>query len=350
MNLFGIFGKKAIPFNDFRSYVRQVVRQNAPKSKTDLTDNGFILTIDGTPIACNLRNLYTAYSRSPRDRDSIVKQWLDALVTEVPEQTWGDAMSTLRPMLKTKEYIHLANIQMQKNPAKDVLTAQPFVGDLCVIAVREYGGTLTAVTDRQFLDWGVTLEQAIRQGLNNMSMMGFPGAMSELRSQGSMVRGAASSGDIVGLVFEDNHLTATWLVVERFRDHLAMRLQSDFVVSVPYRGRLVAVRADEPALVASIIQSGRSSRAVSYALTSECFHVDISQTGGALTVYTGRQKGKGMDPNSAFASALNSAPLSNMETPQAREATVLVDFSQWGLKEPTGDLEAVSETTPWNRG
>lgn len=358
MKLFGFLKPKAEPFPKFRDYVRQIVRQNEPTAKFDNNDNGFILTLKKVPIACNLKNLYATYSQDPRQRDSIVKQWIDTLIMEVPEQSWHEALSSLRPMLKTHEYVKLANGQMSKANADDVLSARPFIGDLAVIISREYGGTLTAVTDRQLVQWGVSLDEAMRQALNNMSVMGFPGAMTEMRSQGTMVRGGAGAGDVVGLVFEYDHLTATWFALERFRDHIGMKLHHDFVVAVPYRSRLVAVRADEPGLVASVLQSARSSRNVSYALTSQCYHVDVSSTGGKVTIYTGKHKGEGISDSDMFGTGSMGGTLQSITNAAALNAPALgsggsrnaplVDFTQWGLNEPTDD-QAEDIMTPWSK-
>ncbi len=356
MKLFGFLKPKAEPFPKFRDYVRQVVRHNEPSAKFENNDNGFILTIKKTPIACNLKNLYATYSRDPRERDSVVKQWIDTLIMEVPEQTWSEAMASLRPTLKTNEYVKLANIQMKKANNADALSARPFIGDLAVIIVREYGGTLTAVSDLQLQQWGVTLDDAIRQALNNMSVMGFPAPITEMRSQGSLTRGGAGAGDVVGLVFEHDHLTATWLLLERFRDHIGMKLHHDFVVAVPYRSRLVAVRADEPGLVASVLQSARSARNISYGLTSQCYHVDMTSTGGKVTIFTGKHKGEGIGDGDMFGTGSMGGTLQSITNAAALNAPALgsagaksapmVDFSQWGLSEPT-DGQGDEVATPW---
>jgi hypothetical protein len=353
MKLFGMFKPKAVPFPQFRDYVRQIVRQNEPKSKFENTENGFILTVEKVPISCNLRNLYASYSIDPRERDSIVKMWIDTLITEVPEHSWLEAQQTLRPMLKTSNYIKLANYQMQRNATPDTLPFRPFIGDLAVIAVREFGGTLTAVTDNQLKKWGVSVEEAIRQALNNVSMSGFPNPVNEIRSSGTMQRGRAGSGDVVGLVFEDNHLTATWFILERFRDHIAMRLNANYVVAVPYRSRLMAVRADEPGLVSSVIQTTRGVKNAAYTLTNQCYHVDVTSTGGVVTIYTGNQKGKGMEDANMFGVNNMGGTLQKQGDGSAAGFVAsggpneLVDFSAWGLSEPIE--ESASDITPWSR-
>lgn len=352
MNLFGMFKPKPVTFSQFRDYVRQIARQNEPKAKFENTENGFILTIEKTPVSCNLKNLYASYCADTRERDNIVKGWIDTLITVVPEHSWTEAIGTLRPMLKTGNYIKLANHQMQRNPTPDTLPFRPFIGELGVIVVREFGGTLTAVTDGQLKRWKVNIDEAIRQSLNNMSMMGFPNPVHEVRSTGTMQRGGASAGDVVGLVFEDNHLMATWFVVERFRDHLSMRLNADYVVAVPFRSRLMAVRADEPGLVSSTIQTARSAKNIAYALTNQCYHVNVSTTGGNLTIYTGSQKGQGMAEASLFGVANMGGTLQSTSDQGGTivvsgSAPAPIDFSQWGLNEPTEDNAAA--VTPWSR-
>jgi hypothetical protein len=175
------------------------------------------------------------------------------------------------------------------------------------------------------------MEDALRAALNNMGMLNFPLLTNEMKS----------SGMVVGMVFVDNYLTATWLAVERFRDHLAMRLQGDYVVAVPNRSRLLAVRADDAALTASVIQSIRNYHTLPYWLSGQCYHVNVSSTGGLVTVYQGLRGGGTPMPGSALASG----SMGLAGAPPNRPP--MVDLSQWGLSEPTEDDTHLP--TPWNR-
>lgn len=341
MKLFGIFGKdRAVPFQDFREAVRLAVRRAQPGAKITPNDDGFVLHPEGgPPVSCNLRQLYATYAKNPADREGVIKRWMDALVTEVPDQTWAEAKMTLRPLLRSESYMIKANSMLAKDKEPDFLPGRPFVGQLHVTVIREYGSVLNGVTQSQLDKWGVTLDDALREGLNNMNMMSYPPAFNELLAGGSANK-RGQSGEIVGLVFEGDHLMATWLISERFRDHLGMRLEGDYVVITPNRSRLVAVRADEPGLIASVVQSNRNFESQPYALTSQTYHVSAGTTGGTVTVWKGSGAGDDvLDSASPFARGGGAslpgavAPAS----PAAYSRPAPVDLSQWsGLTEPTG--------------
>jgi hypothetical protein len=341
MNLFGLFGKeKPVSFEQFRDMVRQAVRRNASNATIEPNPNGFTLRMeDRPPVTCNLRNLYATYSKAPKEKDVIIQNWLDSVVTDVPEHTWLEARATLRPTLKSAEYIALARESLSRQKMPDGLPSQPFVGDLHVIVVREVGHTLTGVTQLQLDEWGVPFEDTVKEALNNMGIMSFPVSGNALQS----------GGEEVGLVFQGDHLTATWLLLERFRDHIALRLQGNYVVTVPNRNRLTAVRADEPGLIASIMQGNRNFQRLPYPLTAQCYHVNVSTTGGQVTVYQPGGQGAALDPASPFAGKATAAPTAAAPAPQAHTRPEPVDFSKWGLTESTDD-SSPSETAPRKRG
>ena len=343
MKLFGLFSKqKVVPFNQFRDMVRMEVRRNSPGIRVENTESGFILTLDGSPVACNLRNLYAAYHKAPSDRDALITAWLNSLVTEVPEHTWVEAKMTLRPMLKNEENLERARRSLEKAETPDSLPSEPFAGELSVIVMREVAGTLTGVTQTQLDSWGVSFEETLQEAINNMNMMSFPPVTNVLVAGGTIRKG--QDAPEVGLVFEGDHLTATWLRLERFRDHLGLRLEGDYVVSIPARNRLVAVRADEPGLISSIQMSNRNFQSLPYSLTGQMFHVSAATTGGVVTVY---QLGSGTPsrpqvgakptptpvPVNIFSQKHDTAGAGPARAP-ARDLN-----NYWGLSEPTEGVE-----------
>src|SRR5579871_2796511 len=244
MKLFGLtIGKeKPVSFPEFRDIVRLAVRRSEPSARVENNETGLNLTLQGKPTqACNLRNLYLDYSRTPKNRELLIKRWIDTLLTDVPEHGWFDAQITLRPTLKNADYVNQARRTMQKADPPDDLPFEPFVGELGVIVMRDLPGTAVAVTQTQLDAWGVTFQEAMRAGINNMNMLSFPNVTSSLTAGG----GKKENQEEVGLVMEGDHLTATWLIIERFRDYITQRLLGDYVVMVPVRNRLVAIRADE---------------------------------------------------------------------------------------------------------
>jgi hypothetical protein len=190
--------------------------------------------------------------------------------------------------------------RFQKSTEPDSLPSQPFVGDLHVIAVVDLPGSAAAVTQGILDGWGVTLEEAIRHGLNNLSMMPFPNIINPLSAGGSGKKGGGIQEE-VGLVFEDNYLTATWLISERFRDYVGQRLQGSYIVAVPNRSKMTCVRSDEPGLIANLQTTNRNYANLPYPLTGKLFHVSASTTGGVITVYEPAGKGDALNSDSMFA-------------------------------------------------
>lgn len=305
MRIFGFGKDKAVPFEEFRDHVRREVRRAAPEARIEPKEDGFMLrTDDDEPILCNLRNLYASYAKNPVERDSIVKNWLDTLVMEVPDQTWNEAKMSLRPMFRDTGYIAQANTALGKGKNPDDLPSQPFVGDLHVIVMREIGSSLTGVTKVQLDQWGVAFDEVLRQALSNMGLLGFPHLSHALVAGGQTKRKNDENAEEVGLVFQGDHLTATWLVAERFRDHLSLRLGGNYIVTVPNRDKLIAVRADEPGLLASITAGNRNYRSQPYPLSGQFFAVSGSASGGTVSLHNanGGQPASVLDPNSPFTS------------------------------------------------
>ena len=204
---------------------------------------------------------------------------------------------TLRPTLKNKTFIDAANKSLAKQ--EDSLPNQSFLGELHVIVMRDLPGTAVAVTQTMLTEWGVTLEQCIAEAMGNMGILSFPDVANALMT-GTGKKGLPQ--EEVGLVFKGDHLTATWLISDRFRDFVGQRLEGDYVVIVPSRAELTAVRADEPGLIASIQQAARSYGSRPYPLSGQLYHVSAAMTGGAVTIYQpGAGGGDALDPNSQFA-------------------------------------------------
>jgi hypothetical protein len=338
MKIFGLtIGKeKPLSFLEFRDMVRLMVRRKVTGAQVENRDYGFVLSVEGKPpTTCNLRTLYSEYVKSPGDKDAMVSRWLDTLVMDVPDHSWSEAQMTLRPTLKNADYLAHAHKQMQKNTPPDSLPYMPFVGEISVIVMRDLPGTMVAVTQTTLDSWGVTFEAAMQQALNNMNMMTFPVITNTLVAGTNRAGGGQEE---VGLVFEGDHLTATWLVVARFRDYLAQRLEGDFVAIVPNRNRLSAIRADEPGLIAQILANNRNFAMQTHGLTIEALHVSGATTGGLVTVYkpSGQSAGKAsLDPNSQFAGSRQTAPPLPPTTPRRAGP---VDLSSWGgLVESTDD-------------
>lgn len=345
MKLFGISlgQEKVVPFPEFRDMVRLAVRRSLPGVKIESTEVGFNITqANKSPTSCNLRSLYLDYSRKPGDREVLISRWVASLTMEVPEHTWTEAMMTLRPTLKPAEYLASAHRAMQRNTPPDSLPYAPFAGELSVIIMRELPGTVVGVTQSTLESWGVSYAEALKQAMNNMNMSPLPPVTNALHAGGGGRKNAPT--EEVGLVFEGDHLTATWIIMERFRDYVIQRLQGDIVFSLPTRNRLVAIRADEPGLIQQIISSGRSTLNQTHALTNQLFHVSSATTGGLVTVY---QQGAGgaiqtgdMDPNSVFAKGGQAVAASSAPPETYRRATP-VDLSTFGgLSESTSDAPA----------
>jgi len=332
--------------------VRLAVRRQHPGATVENNEAGILMTLDGKKQECNLRNLFMEYNRSSKDKDEIIARWIRSLVVDIPDHGWMDAQITLRPTIKHLEYIGLGHANMQRHNPPDSLPFSPFIGELGVIIMRDLPGTVVAVTQANLDAWGVTFEEAMYCAINNMNMLPFPTVTNALIAGGSSKKGDQEE---VGVVFEGDHLTATWLLIERFRDYLAQRLQGDYVAFIPIRGRMVAIRADEPGLIGQIQQNNRGFSNQNYALTSQCYHISGATTGGIVTVHkTGLNQGERitLDNKSMFARG-NSATL---PTPGVQPQMGMggrqspVDLSSWGgLSESTSD-DSNKVRTPFDQG
>lgn len=286
MKLFGIDVGKEPPmeFGEFRDYVRQVIRRAQPEIQLENREFGFMLLRDGRPPEmCNLRSLYSEVKRTPHARNTLVEKFVRSLSPEIPVHTWAEAQPTLRPVVKNGAYLENARALLRKSGGGDVLPHAPFAGDLSVIVMREVGGSAVAATGAMLEGWGVSFEQTMRRALDNLNMQSFPPISSPLVPARCGDRGAP--GEEIGLIFDGDHLTASWVLIPRFRDYLSQRLQGDYVVHVPTRKRLTAVRADEPELISQVQALNRHAAGQQPWLTAQGYHVSGVRTGGLVTVY-----------------------------------------------------------------
>lgn len=333
--------EKPVTFNEFRDIVRLAVRRENPGSRLEPRDDGFILYREGdSPVVCNIKQLYGNYYKNPRNRDALIGAWIGALTFETPKHNWSEASMTLRPTLKNKTFYDAANRSLAKQD--DSLPAQHFIGDLYVIIMRDLPGTAVAVTQNMLKEWDMTLEQCLAEAMGNIGVLSFPNVTNTMMS-GSGKKGMPQ--EEVGLVFKGDHLTATWLISDRFRDYVAQRLQGDYVVSVPSRAEMTAVRADEPGLIASVQTAARNFSSRPYPLSGQLYHVSFATTGGAVTIYqpaSAAGKPSALHPASPFAAgtAVSALPsIANM----AAEAPLppgqqVKSLNEWhGLSESTLD-------------
>jgi hypothetical protein len=325
MRLFDrLLGSKILPFPQFCEVVRQAVRKTRPEARIQSTENGFQLDLEGEPVTCHLRGLYGAYQKTPGDQDVLIKQWISALLTPVPVHDWEHARLTLHPCLKDDHFMTQANRGLAKS--NDALPAAPFLDGLHVVVLRDLPGKAAFVTQADLDRWSVQFETAHQTALNNFNMLSFPVATNSMVSSGSL---NAREADPVGLVFEGDHLTATWVIMERFRDFLVQKLQGDCLVFVPHRSKLVALRADEPGLINPMLGSIRVPSSDPHALNAEPMLVTAT-TGGEVSVYRRAPIIPGTAP-----------PVRPASVPKPDAAPAFADIPVW-----TGRVEATTEFIP----
>lgn len=299
---FQIGKNRVLSFSEFSELIRRAAQEAHPSAKVAPATNGFTVVMEGRTQTCNLRGLYAAYCKEPHKRDALIVEFLDSLQTEAPAGTWYETQPTLRPSLRSKEFLAAAQQSLQRQQVPDSLPAVPFLGDLYVIVMAEHRRRIWAVTQNLLNGWGITVEQTLEQAMNNMSIMAFPNIVSVM--QGGPLNLEA------GFVFEGNHLTSSWILFERFRNYLGQRLQSNYVIAVPNRSRLIVVRDDMPSLISSVQQAIRNFHLQPYPLTNQLYHVDMGTTGGTVSVYHPQGGGESLSPESPFAGAVwQSAPL-----------------------------------------
>ncbi len=323
MKLFGINlgGEKPVSFSEFRDRVRQAARKAFPNAQFDISEKGFILKIGSRSENCNLQGIYASYQRDTRDCDKIIQNYLSTLESDNPVHSWFETQPLLRPSLRNTEFLTAANLSLNRSDPPDSLPAEEFIGNLQVILVTELKGRIWAVTQNALNTWEVEFSTALKQAYSNMSLVAFPAPTNIYRTH--------NGTEELGVVYENDHLTATWIVQERFRDYLGQRLQGSYVVAIPNRGRLTAVRADEKQLIITLQQSLRNFQTLPYPLFGQLLHVDMTQTGGQLSIYT---SGEVQSQDSAFSGGkLQSLP----SLSQAAQGVAQKEIdSKWGLSEP----------------
>jgi hypothetical protein len=320
--------EKLLSFSDFCTLIRRAAQEAHPAAKFAPAANGFTIVLDGRVQTCNLRGLYAAYCKEPQKRDALIMEFLDSLETEAPAGTWYDTQAMLRPSLRSREFLADAQRSLQRQKVPDSLPAVHFLGELYVIVMAEHRSRIWAVTQNLLDGWGVTVEQALEQAMSNMSIMAFPNIV-------SVMHGGPLNQE-AGFVFEGNYLTSSWLLFERFRNYVGQRLQSNFVIAVPNRSRLIVVRDDMPSLIASVQQANRNFHLQPYPLTNQLYHVDIRATGGIVSVYQPHGEGERLSPDSPFAGAVWQTPSLPSISQEAQGLLQPTPMNPWeSFSEPT---------------
>lgn len=335
MKLFGVqVGKpKALTFEEFRDSMRLHARRLYAGCTLENGENGFTLTISGRTETCNIRGVYASYCKNPGDLEKIAKQYLESLQVENPVHSWQDAMPLLRPSIRSAAFLEAAARSLARQKEPDSLPSIPFAGDLHVISVVEFKSRLWAVTQNGLDQWGVDIQEVLRTAHNNMSMLSFPTPNSTFT--------AAGGKEELGLTFEGDHLTATWIVMDRFRDYLGQRLQGNYVISACSRSKLTAVRADETGLVATLRNQGRNFQSLPYPLTGQLFKIDMDVTGGSVAVLD--NESMALNAGNMFASGVSKSLPSITQAAQGISQGVAFDQFM-------GLSESVNDTPPPSSG
>jgi uncharacterized protein YtpQ (UPF0354 family) len=174
-----------------------------------------------------LSNLYREVKASPKRREQLVKQFVDALnqqaMADMGHETWEHACAVTVPVLKPRDYIK------KEGPTQHMLTTEWLADVLICYAIRS-GKTFRFVTGWDVNRWGTTAEALHEQALANLTKLPWPRELCGARTK---------DGGRIMVVDTDDGLASSRLLHPDLHHIFHGPLGSPFWAGIPCRDRLV---------------------------------------------------------------------------------------------------------------
>jgi len=192
----------------------------------------------------NLTNIFLEYSRAERAlRPRLIEKYLSIISvgTEMPS-LWTVAAKAIYPALRSRYgmlTLEIENRDKNNPPLPNV--SRPWVDDIDMKLLYDFGPHMTLVSDSKADIWGVPREELWSRALFNLRALPRP-------------RWEPSSPGVLQIV-SDVAYEETFLLVDEVR--AALPFAATAVFALPNRGVLLAADSQNPAAVRALIQEVR---------------------------------------------------------------------------------------------
>jgi hypothetical protein len=205
-----------------------------------------VLRSSGSAVI-NLVNMYREYANAPRSgRRALLEKYssmLSASERETPK-LWSLAAKGIILAVRSKHDYMVLSIAGRTDPKSvNEGIAWPFVGDLCIRLLYDFGPNMSHVSKELVATWGQTEEVVRQQALNNLKSLQRP-------------MWSSLEGGVYKLLSEVAY-EETWLLVDGVVDQLPFA-QTAVLMSVN-RGILLAADAQDEHALSAMLQMALTS-------------------------------------------------------------------------------------------
>jgi len=172
--MLSIFKKKPRNQDEFAEMMRKRLLKEGVPAPIEYNAEDFCLIL-GDKRSLFLGNIYDHYNQSSgreqkAEIDRFIRGMLDSFSQEIPKSL-DEARARLLPIVRERMMFEHMRLKVD-NP--DVLAFQPWVGNLCLAVAYDSPDTMATVNHDHLKDWGLSLEEAIALGRNNLGGMTKP--------------------------------------------------------------------------------------------------------------------------------------------------------------------------------
>ncbi len=203
--------------------VMVLLREKHPEQEFEFEGN----RIRGRGQVVYLSNLYREVRASPKRRDRLIEQFVEALsqpaMANMGHESWEDARVATVPVLKPRDYI------AAEGPTQHMLT-QEWLADVLICYAIRSKKTFRFVTGWDVNRWGTTAEELHEQALANLARLPWPRELAGARTK---------DGGRIMVVDTDDGLASSRLLHPDLHRLFSGPLGSPFWAGIPCRDTLV---------------------------------------------------------------------------------------------------------------
>ncbi len=257
-------GRSSFPLNpeQFAQYLeRRLVLNDDEIELQGRTGTQLRLRVNGKDVVADAMNFYQAYANDPSQLDMVARNFVQALLSGLPDRTVQDfnvLSDRIFPMLKP-----IAMLATVRERNLSMLVYREFLADLIITYVVDEARSVTFLNEGHLAKWDVSAQDLHEKALRNLQRRTSEGANYT----------TAGSGDQTLFIFNTNDgYDATRLLLTDVLASWVTHMRGNLVIGIPNRDFLVAFSDADPDIVQAVAQQVQADAAQrEYGLTDQLF-------------------------------------------------------------------------------
>lgn len=219
------------------------------------------LRVNGKDVVADAMNFYQAYANDPTQLDLVARNFVQALLSGLPDRTvrdFNELADRIFPMLKP--IAMLATVRERNLP---MLVYRDFLADLIITYVVDEARSVTFLNEGHLAKWDISAQDLHEHALQNLQQRTAAGAGYT----------TAGSGNQKLFIFNTNDgYDATRLLLTDVLADWAAQTRGNLVIGIPNRDFLVAFSDADTDIVQAVAQQVQADAAQrEYGLTDQLF-------------------------------------------------------------------------------